>query len=188
MTTPIARLATRTMVPTGEGFGGHVRLEQCDVAYALAGLPPGPAALLRAMYAGDHGAGNMRDLYLWAWIEAASLASDSRWEIPQGRMILRRLSDRAVNEIVYPHLTMCPHCVGARSVQPNQHNPSGDCRLCNNTGQRNPTADEMAAVVGDSIEQWRAVWAPRYMRVFARILEWHAFGMRHVRDRLRENE
>ncbi len=48
MSTPLARLAPKTLVPTGEGFGGHMRLEQCDVAYALAGLRQGPAALLRA--------------------------------------------------------------------------------------------------------------------------------------------
>lgn len=188
MSTPLARLAPKTLVPTGEGFGGHLRLEQCDVAYALSGLKGGPAALLRAMYAGDTGQGNMRDLYLWAWQEAADVAAKGGWAVPRGVMILRKMSDRAVNELVYPHLTLCPHCSGAKSVQPNQHNPNGDCRLCNGQGVRVPTAEEMADVLGVSSVEWANVWAMRYMRLYARLLEWHAYGMRHVRRKLREEE
>lgn len=187
MSTPLARLAPKTLVPTGEGFGGFARLEQCDVAHALAGLPLGPTALLRAMYAGDTGQGNMRDLYLWAWINAAELAVRMGWQLPQRQMILRRLSDRAVDELVYPHMIMCPHCGGAKSVQPNQHNPQGDCRLCNNTGQRNPTDEEMAAVLEVSLEDWRNLWVKRYAQLYASLLEWHSIGMKHLRDRLADD-
>lgn len=178
MSTPLARLAPKTLVPTGEGFGGHLRLEQCDVAYALAGMDNGPAALLRAMYAGDTGQGNMRDLYQWAMAEARRIGWEGNTDT---------LACRAVDELVYPRLTMCPHCGGAKSVQPNQHNPNGDCSACGNTGQRNPTVDEMAAIAGVSTADWCNVWFPRYVRIFGRLLECHAIAMAHVRDRLRED-
>lgn len=188
MSTPLARLAPKTLVPTGEGFGGSARLEQCDVAYALAGLRAGPAALLRAIWAGDHGQANMRALHLWAWQEAAQIAIDNRWAVPQGVGILRKMSDRAVSEVVHKGLTQCQSCNGTTWVQPNQHNPTGACAKCSQTGLNYPTPEEMAAIVGVSTIEWVNLWALRYMRVLARMMEWNAIGIRHVRSRLREDE
>lgn len=185
--TALGRLAPRTLIPTGEGAGGHTRLEPCDVAYALAGLPPGAAALLRAMYAGDTGSGNLRDAYLWAWQEAARIAVDHNWQVPKGVTLLRILSARAVDELVYPQLTLCPRCAGSKSVQPNQHNPSGDCRQCRSTGRHIPTDGEMASLAGITAQTWRLTWAQRYVRIYGRLLEWNATGLRHVRERLRED-
>lgn len=186
MGNPLSRLAPKTLVPTGEGFGGHVRLEQCDVAYALAGLGNGPAALLRACLGGDQGEANMRDLYLWAWQEAVRVSVDRRWNPPRKAELLRALSARAVDEIVYPQLLLCPHCHGSKAVQPNQYNPNGDCKPCGNTGRRNPTDDEMATAFGLTEAEW-AEWLPRYAVIFARILEWQSSGMRHVRERLNDD-
>ena len=184
MTKVLARLAPKTLVPTGEGFGGHVRLEQCDVAYALAGLEAGPAALLRAMWAGDTGEGNMRALYLWAWQEAAKAAVANRWDIPIRRELLRTLAARAVDELVYPQLIKCRHCGGSGQIQPNQHNPNGDCKPCGNTGQANPSDDDMAAMAGVTVQEWRQVWLPRFQAIYAALLSWHSLGIRHVRSRL----
>jgi hypothetical protein len=181
----LARLAPRTILPNGEGFGGFQPLEQCDLAYALAGLRDGPEALMRATYGGDHGEANMRTLYIWAWQEAASLAERHGWTPPKGQELLRALAARAVDEIVYPRLTKCPHCRGAGAVQPNQYNPNGDCRPCANTGQRNPTDAEMAAMFKLSSEEWRRVGA-WYVRIFAAMVRWLNIGASHARNRLRE--
>lgn len=186
MTTVLARLAPKSQIPNGEGHGGHAKLEQCDVAYALGGLRAGPAALLRAMWAGDHGEANMRHLYVWAWQEAMDIAIRAQWQIPKHRMILHKMACRAVDEIVYKRLTLCPHCGGSKSVQPNQHNPTGQCAPCGNTGQANPTAEQMANIIGVPERDWQNVWAPRYVKIYARILEWSGIGMRHVRMRLQE--
>lgn len=185
MSTVLARLAPKTLVPTGEGFGGFLKLEQCDVAYALAGLPLGPAALLRAMYALDHGQSNLRDLYLWAWQEAAAIAVDNGWEVPKRVSILSALSARAVDELVHPQLTMCAHCNGSGGVQPNQYNPDGSCTPCANTGKHNPTDEEMAAMFKLTLADWRNIWLPRYVKIYGRLLEWHSTGERHVRKRLK---
>jgi len=184
--TAITMLSIKSQIPNGEGHGGFAKLEQCDVAYALGGLRAGPAALLRAAIAGDYGESNLRDLYVWAWQEAMDLAISAKWEIPKGREILRKMAKRAAEEIVFKRLTLCPNCGGSKSVQPNQHNPTGDCTPCGNTGTINPTAEQMASIIGVTEQEWRNVWAPRYVRVYGRILEWQGIGMRHVSMRLKD--
>lgn len=186
MASPLSMLAPRTLIPNGEGFGGFAKIEQGDVAYALSGLVDGQAAFLRAVYALDHGTANMRALYLWAWQQAISVAVDRGWQSPKGSELLKSLSERAVAEIVYPQLTMCAHCRGAKSVQPNQHNPSGDCKPCGNTGQANPSDSDMAGYFGMPESEWKASWLPRYAVIFAKLLELKSDGLRHVNSRLRE--
>lgn len=181
-------LAPRTLIPNGEGFGGFAKLEQCDVAYALSGLTAGHAALLRAVYALDHGHANMRALYLWAWQEAVAIAVDRKWSPPRGKELVKSLAERAANEIVFPQLTMCQHCNGAKSVQPNQFNPNGDCKPCGNTGQANPTDADMAEYFGLSEVEWKAAWLPRYAVIFARLLELQSDGLRHVANRLKDRD
>lgn len=186
MTTVLARLAPKSQIPNGEGHGGHAKLEQCDVAYALGGLRAGPAALLRAVYVREHDESNMRALTTWAWVESMRIAVESKWDIPKGRELLRKMSAAAVYFAVYPKSRKCPNCGGTGSVQPNQHNPTGDCGKCGKTGLATFTAEQMADVVGVSPKEWEQVWGPRFARIEAFIGEWHGIGLRHVRMRLQD--
>jgi hypothetical protein len=97
------------------------------------------------------------------------------------------MATRACNELVFPDMTQCPACNGSKGVQPNQHNPAGECKACGNTGLKNPTREEMAAALNIPVTDWAKVWEPRYIRVYGKLLEWHSLGMSHVRDRLRED-
>lgn len=186
MTSPaiLSRMASKTMIPNGEGFGGFAALSQTDVAHGLVGLPGGPAALMRAMYGGDTSDLNMRALYIWSWQSAVDLAIQHGWNVPKGRETYKTLAARACDELVYPRLTHCPHCNGAGKVHPNGHNPEGSCRLCNETGKRSICDDEMAALIGVTVDEWQRTWAMRYMRIFARLLEWHSQGCANVNRRL----
>lgn len=170
----LKRLATKTLVPNGEGFGGIVSLQPCDVAYGLSGLPSGPAALLRAMYAGDHGQHNMAYLYKWAITEAEHLT---------GHAMARRLAIRAIDELVHRHTLLCQKCNGTGRIQPNQHNPNGDCPRCGTSGRRVPTDADMADELGVTVKQWREA-----MQTFARISSElqcvHDESVRHFNGRL----
>jgi len=181
----LSRLAPKTLVPTGEGFGGFAKLEQCDIAQALCGLPQGQAALLRAIYSLDLGESNVRHAYLWAWQEAVNVAIENGWQPPKGKELLRLMSERIVNEFVFPQLTKCQHCHGTRAIQPNQHNPTGVCGHCTTGAHPNDDA-EMAAMFDVSDEFWMSKGRLWFVRIYARLDEWRESGVRHVAWRLRD--
>lgn len=172
----LKRLASKTMLPNGEGFGGIVALNPCDVAYGLSGMGNGPSALLRAMYAGDHGQHNMAYLYRWAISEAEKL-SDSP--------AARRLAIRAVDELVYKQTLLCQHCGGTGRIQPNQHNPNGDCPRCATSGRRVPTDRDMADELGMSLKEWRAVIGA-FNRISSELQCFHDEAVRHFNGRLEQ--
>jgi ribosomal protein L32 len=136
------------------------------------------------MYAGDFGSSNLRDLRIAAWMAAVEIADRFRWHIPKGRETLKTLAKRACDELIYPNLTHCPNCGGSGRVHPNDHNRDGECKACNTSGKRIPDEYEMAELIGVTPEEWRNVWAMRYLRIYARILEWHAIGCANVRKKL----
>lgn len=171
----LKRLATKTLVPNGEGFGGIVSLQPCDVAFGLAGLGRGQAALLRAMYAGDHGQHNMAYLYGWA-IRLAE-------QITTAETIARVLAYRAVDEMVYRHTQLCPKCNGTGRIQPNQHNPNGDCNACGTSGRRVLTDDDMAETLGLTTAEWRQA-AQTFRRISAEIQCQHDEAVRHFNGRM----
>lgn len=186
--TALSRLAPRTLIPTGEGAGGHTSLEPCDVAYALAGLPPGAAALLRAIYAQDHGRPNLRELEIWAWQEAAAIAVSQRWHVPHGTLLLRAMAARAVSDLVHPQSSHCPRCGGTGRVRGCRNNPSGDCRQCETTGRSKQSDADTAIALSLTTNEWRSIWAARYTEIADRIRGWHDDGLAHVRRRLRETD
>lgn len=176
----LKRLAPRTTDPTGAGSGGHDRLEPCDVAYGLAGLPPGPAALLRAVYALDHSQSNLRVLYVAAWQSAWVLTDD-----PVDYAVLRRLSARAVDALVYPYIDKCPRCNGTGHTRACKNNPTGRCSVCAGSGSHR--GDDSLPPPGLDID--RAAWVnfgrSWYRHIVAALAEWDTQGRQHVRSRLR---
>lgn len=188
MSKQLAMLVPKTLVPTGEGAGGFAKLRQCDVAHALAGLPHGAAALLRAMYADDQGEANLRDLYLWAWQEAIGMAADRQWAVPKGRELLRALSARAVEELVCPQAGYCPKCRGTGRVRGCRRNPTGACAACDKTGRSSPTDAQIAVSLALTESEWRTVWAARYAQIVDRLRGWHDDGLAHVMGRLSDQQ
>jgi hypothetical protein len=141
------------------------------------------------MYGGDNGQSNMKYLYEWANQEAVRLAAINRWAHPYGAEFLRGLSKRVVDELVYPSMmTKCPKCHGSKSVQPNQHNPAGNCDACGNTGELFPSDAAMAEMMGVPERFWKETGMAWFARIYGAILESHAFSIRHVRARLREDD
>ncbi len=173
----LKRLASKTTTPNGEAGGGFASLQPCDVAYGLSGTPEGPAALLRAMYAGDTGQHNMANLYAWA-TKVARQVTDHR--------LAAHMARRAADELVYPWLLMCTKCGGSGHVHPSRHNKDGACSACNSTGRAPPTDDEMAATFSLTASEW-ADLRTTYARIFVRLLEGHADAARNLTERLTDD-
>jgi hypothetical protein len=121
----------------------------------------------------------MRALNTWAWQEAVAVAVERNWDVPRGKALLKNLAERAVVEAISPRLGMCQYCNGTGKVQPNQHNPSGDCGHCDDKPSK-------AGLFGLDDAEWNNKWAARFAAIQSRITEWETHGLRHVRGRLKD--
>lgn len=167
----LKKLATKT---PHESIGGIPTLSASDVSMSLVGIDMGPAALLRAMYAGDHGQANMAYLYGWAIKEAHRIANR-----PESRI----MAIRAVDELVFPHMMLCHHCNGTGRVRPNQHNKDGDCRLCASTGKVTDSDEDMSELLSITTAEWSSL-RHIYRAISAHIQEAHSDAAQKVRSRL----
>lgn len=178
----LAKLATKTLIPTGEGAGGFVKLTSIDVSHALSGLPSGHTALLRAMYAKDHGQSNIETLHRELMREARRLSEKHHWNAKI--KTLEKIVSRVIDEAIHPGLSKCSGCGGSGHVQPNQYNTKGDCRLCGNTGERRITDEETAFSIGVTLPGWRAQWRKRFVMIYSVRMSWESVGLLHLRERL----
>lgn len=174
----LKRLAAKTMLPNGEGFGGTQSLLPCDVAHALAGLSKGQTALLRAMYSGDNGQQNMTAAYTWAMAIARAM--------PGSTKLCRVLACRVVDEMVNAQSKHCRRCKGTGQIRPNQHNPDGTCPKCNGSGKRVTTEDETASELGLTQNQWKTL-KPMFNRIASEIQIQHDEAVRHFNKRLKND-
>lgn len=180
----LAKLAPKTCTPTDGGGKSSLRpLSAQDVAHVLAGLPEHINCLMRAVYGGDYGQSNVRVIYLATWQHAIRQALKHGWKYQPEQLYTMAII--AADSMIYPQNTLCPHCGGSGHVQPNQHNTTGICRLCNATGSRPGVDAVIAESLGVTHDEWQKVWSARYARVIGALQGWHASGSAHVRERSR---
>lgn len=159
----------------GVGGGGRPLLTGMDVAGALgmAKIAQGPYLMGLAKYGGDGQA--LKDLYYYAWMEAADIAVARKWDIERGKPRLRGISALAVDEVVGHH--KCDKCQGTGYNAAHRR-----CSHCQGTTIEPHPSERMLARKADIPEaSWRSKWKHRYVKVLESMRRWDATAQSAIR-------
>jgi ribosomal protein L40E len=166
----LAKLTPHGVTITGEGFGGHARLDAMDVAGALGmgGLDWRAYKFGLLKYCGDHL--SLRPLDDAMRVAIAEQSRAGRWNLTAEQ--ISGLASLAIIENL--HDRICDRCNGSGTVA------AKECDKCHGTGKLPMSERRRAEIVGVPESSWRRLWKPRAAWAYAVVQQWDADVTAHL--------
>jgi len=175
----LSRLVEKTT--SHDGLGGKPKYPWEDIAGAMSGIPRGPVALVRSMYAMDGSSVKVAVLELRLAMEQDPIINT--WKITKGQ--LTALCLQVVQDLVRPLL--CRRCNGRGIIYP-RGAAARECDSCAGVRVRAIHPRELAKALSVPAVQCgrRGEWRKRYDIVMALADEWIYQAMARVQKMLGE--
>lgn len=172
----VSKLAAGT-TPLEKGSGGAPALTQSDAAACCSGLSDSQYELLTAKWARYEGVLPRLAYRLMSEV-TCDMAVREKWEIPRGRLYMRKMTLLALAEVLDPQI--CRRCKGTQFIG------HRTCPSCRGTGHRRLHGAQRARIIGCDKSRWYRVWAPRYEAVYRQIADLEISGLASIRRQMLE--
>lgn len=180
----LARLTVRAQNLGERSSGGIDGLTPQDIAAACAGMADDQYLLLLRLYTQDRTV--QKRLFYVIYDESTKIATRSKWRVPDGKELVRKMVELAIAEVINPRA--CPACNGKGEVWLKGMAVPTQCQACEGGGRKPPTTREKAKALDLEESNFAKHWRSKYEKIFNYVNSLDVGALEFLRKKLQRSE